>query len=316
LDHESFNGISSGQRPPFWHGAIYLVFCADSCFKRRRDGCYASGRTRTADRVDDDSQSNTWSNVADDRLPASVEVNGAPVAVKWRLKPELGEAAGRVRKVVFVYECAEPRLRLRWQWEARADIGPVEHRVTIENLSGQEVWLPMVDSLRLDLRLTPARICATSMSRRERIRHRPMGRILRPSPMLQLGRQILNVCAPRAGRKARDYSCGDGLRSGWRTERLVCGHRVQWQDAHFSSTFRDRLSTVLGLNPEPGPFKTRLEPNETFETPTVFLGTFKGGPDGAGNQLRCWVRAVSQPARVEDPQYPLMVNNSWAVECR
>jgi hypothetical protein len=41
---------------------------------------------------------------------------------------------------------------LRWQWEARAAFGPVEHRITIENLSGQEIWLPMVDSLRLDWR--------------------------------------------------------------------------------------------------------------------------------------------------------------------
>ena len=69
---------------------------------------------------------------------------------------------------------------------------------------------------------------------------------------------------------------------------------------------------MLGLDPEPGPFKTRLEPGETFETPTVFLGTFRGGPDGAGNQLRCWVRAVlGNPLTWKDPQYPLMVNNSW-----
>ncbi len=57
--------------------------------------------------------------------------------------------------MVFVYESAHPHLRLRWQWEARAGFGPLEHRITIENLSGQEIWLPMVDSLRLNWR-TPA----------------------------------------------------------------------------------------------------------------------------------------------------------------
>ncbi|MGA2539532.1 MAG: alpha-galactosidase, partial [Terracidiphilus sp.] len=74
----------------------------------------------------------------------------------------------------------------------------------------------------------------------------------------------------------------------------------------------DSLASVLGLDPDPGPFTTRLAPGETFETPTVFLGAFTGGPDGAGNQLRSWVRtALGNPRTWADPEYPLMVNNSW-----
>ena len=47
-------------------------------------------------------------------------------------------------------------------------------------------------------------------------------------------------------------------------------------------------------------------PGDTFETPTVFLGAFSGGPDGAGNQLRPWVRAVlGNPLAWKDPHYPL-----------
>jgi alpha-galactosidase len=69
---------------------------------------------------------------------------------------------------------------------------------------------------------------------------------------------------------------------------------------------------VLGLDPEPGPFRRRLTAGESFETPIVFLGAFNGGPDGAGNQLRPWIRAVlGNPLTWKDPQYPLMVNNSW-----
>ena len=60
------------------------------------------------------------------------------------------------------------------------------------------------------------------------------------------------------------------------------------------------MKSVLGLNPDPGPFRTRLAPGGSFETPTVFLGAFEGGPDGAGNQLRPWVRAVlGQSAHME-----------------
>jgi hypothetical protein len=86
-----------------------------------------------------------WSNDAEETLPTSVEVNGSTLPISWQFKPELGSIDAR--KVVFVYESTAPHLLLKWQWEARADFGPVEHRVTIENLSGQEVWLPMVDSL-------------------------------------------------------------------------------------------------------------------------------------------------------------------------
>jgi alpha-galactosidase len=69
---------------------------------------------------------------------------------------------------------------------------------------------------------------------------------------------------------------------------------------------------VLGLDPEPGPFRTRLAAGASFETPAVFLGAFSGGPDGAGIQLRHWVRAVlNNPLTWNDPQYPLTVNNSW-----
>jgi len=72
------------------------------------------------------------------------------------------------------------------------------------------------------------------------------------------------------------------------------------------------LKTVLGLNPEPGPFRTRIDSGGSFETPTVFLGAFDGGPDGAGNQLRPWIRAVlGNPLTWKDPHYPVTVNNSW-----
>ena len=68
----------------------------------------------------------------------------------------------------------------------------------------------------------------------------------------------------------------------------------------------------VGLDPSPGPYRTRLPPGGTFETPTTFMGAFSGGPDAAGNIVRRWVRAVlNNPRTLRDPSYPLMVNNSW-----
>jgi hypothetical protein len=72
------------------------------------------------------------------------------------------------------------------------------------------------------------------------------------------------------------------------------------------------LRSHLGLDPEPGPALTRLPAGGAIESPTIFLGAFAGGPDGAGNQLRPWVRAVlGSPRTWADSNYPLTVNNSW-----
>jgi alpha-galactosidase len=74
----------------------------------------------------------------------------------------------------------------------------------------------------------------------------------------------------------------------------------------------DSLRGQAGLNPNPGPFKTRLKPGESFETPTVFIGGAVGGIDAAGNILRRWERvALTNPADWQNPNYPTLVNNSW-----
>ena len=72
------------------------------------------------------------------------------------------------------------------------------------------------------------------------------------------------------------------------------------------------LHGEAGLDPDPGPYRTRVPPGGAFETPGIFIGAFRGGPDDAGNILRRWVRAVlNNPRTLADPSYPLLVNNSW-----
>lgn len=63
-------------------------------------------------------------NEVGESLPATVEVNGASVAVQWKLQPHLGKADSR--HVVFVYEAAAPHLRLHWVWESRASSGAMD----------------------------------------------------------------------------------------------------------------------------------------------------------------------------------------------
>ncbi len=106
-----------------------------------------------------------WRNERSEGLPAEVEVNGASVPLHWQLKAELCTADAR--RVVFVYESAQPHLLLRWQWEARAAFGPLEHTIVVENLGDQQIWAPMIDSLRL----------AWEAGREERQRYRLRARL-------------------------------------------------------------------------------------------------------------------------------------------
>jgi alpha-galactosidase len=258
-------------------------------------------------------QDNAWSNTEDETLPSSVEIDGAPVSVTWLLKPDLSRVDAGKRKVEFVYESAEPHLRLSWIWEARADFGPVEHRIDVENLGAREVWLPMVDSLRLELRTSAPRDLRNFYV--EKGAGTPSAQGTHDDAVVEgyrwTGRS--STYAHPAEGEAREIIPiefvfdADGSKAGW-----YAGIEFSGRTRIALERTGDSLNTVLGLNPEPGPFRTRIEPGGSFETPAVFLGAFSGGPDGAGNQLRPWVRAVlGNPITWKDPKYPLLVNNSW-----
>jgi len=252
-------------------------------------------------------------NHSEEQLPSTVEVGGKSVAISWQFKPELSPANERERHVEFVYESAKPHLRLRWIWEARADFGPVEHRIKIENLGDDEIWLPMLDSLRLswntdlahewrNLYVEKGADSPSAQGTHNQVVGNDYQWIGKSStyahPVPGEGREIIPIEIV--------YST-ETTQNGWYAGIEFSGRtRITLQRSSES------LTSTLGLDPEPGPFKTRLKPGETFETPTGFLGAFTGGPDGAGNQLRPWVRTVLGNQRTwSDPQYPLTVNNSW-----
>lgn len=252
-----------------------------------------------------------WVNTVPVSLPASVERKGERIALEWRLVRKLSSV--RPGRVSFVYESPRPHLRLTWEWRARAGFGPLEHRIVIANLSASEYWLAPMDSLHLRFRV-PA------------------------------GVRLVHFYVDKGGGRptalgTHEVSVTEGYRwTGWSTtfSHPVPGRpreiipyeavlrpqkdgRGWYAGIEFSGRTRltlrragARLSSILGLDPDPGPVVTRLAPHGKFETPVVFLGTFSGGADGAGNQLRPWVRAVLGSAQTwRNPDYPLTVNNSW-----
>ena len=250
-------------------------------------------------------------NRAPEQLPSSVEIDGARVPVKWQRKPELD--AADLRRVVFVYESAQPHLRLSWEWQARADFGAIEHRIVIENLGDKEAWLPMVDSLSLDWVISASDELRNFYVEKGAGTPSAQGTHLETMTEGYRWTGTSSTYAHPAEGQPREIIPAEIVFS-------QAQHQLGWYAGiEFSGRTRIQLErdsgsvkSVLGLNPDPGPFRTRLVSGGSFESPTVFLGTFEGGPDGAANQLRSWVRAVlGNPITWKDEHYPFVVNNSW-----
>jgi len=250
-------------------------------------------------------------NEREESLPASVDVDGVSSPVTWQLKPD--QCTSDQHLAVFVYESIKPRMRLRWQWEARASFGPIEHRISIENLDSSEIWLPMQDSLRLDWSVIPGKALSHFFVEKGADSPGPIGTHVEPVEEGYRWMGKSSTYAHPAQGEDREIIPFELVYSTTNPTGWYAGIEFSGRTRITLERSGDRLRSVLGLNPEPGNFfRTGLLPGTTFETPTVFLGAFVGGPDDAGNQLRPWVRAVlNNPRTVNDPQYPLTVNNSW-----
>jgi hypothetical protein len=253
----------------------------------------------------------SWHNRGSETLPAQVEVRGASQPLVWHLDHTASRFEPRSIEVVYVAE--SPRLKLSWRWRARSNHGPLEHTVSIQNLSSETVWLPLQPSLQWDWEIDAgtalqrfwvekgADIPSAEGIHLDALRdgdswEGTSSTYARPLPH-QAREMIPYVLLEESGYPQR----------GWYTGIEFSGRtRIRLQRRGNS------LRGEAGLNPLPGPYKTRVPAGGSFETPTVFIGAFEGGPDGAGNILRRWVREVlNNPSTLSDPSYPLLVNNSW-----
>jgi alpha-galactosidase len=251
-----------------------------------------------------------WVNRAAETLPASIEMGDEKVLLDWKLVPSAGRKDKR--EVVFVYENASPHLRLLWKWQARAEFGPIEHQIRIENLSEKEIWLPFQDSFQFDFVIgneklkhffvekgadTPSPVGTHDVPLKNGYKWEGRSSTY-AHPADGEDREIIPWCLVQRATSAQD---------GWYVGIEFSG-RTRLALARSS----DSLRGAAGLNPNPKPFRTRLLAGESFETPTIFVGGFHGGLDGAGNVLRPWVREVlTNPVTWKNSNYPLLVNNSW-----
>jgi len=252
-----------------------------------------------------------WRNRLPEPLIDHVFTGASKTPVKWKINA--GASRVEPKRLVYAYECDSPRLRLAWEWETRADFGPIEHRIRIQNLDSKEVWVPFQDSFRFDWEVDSqaplehwyvekgAGTPSTAGTHTERLAdgYRWTGTSSTYAhPAENEPREIIPwMLVQHGGEHATGWYAG--IEFSGRTRLTL-------------ERSRDGLRGAAGLNPDPGPFRTRVRPGETFETPVVFVGGLQGGPDGAANVLRRWVRQVlGNPRAWQDPKYPITVNNSW-----
>lgn len=253
-------------------------------------------------------EANTWTGTADDVLIPHVEIDGHVIPITWQFDAAHSSHSGRT--VRFVYTSQEPRLQLEWEWTARDAAGAIEHRTMIRNLTGHELWLPLQPSLFFAWQ-TGGEPLTTFSVEKGADTPSPWGTHRDPLPAgAYWSGESSSYAIPRAGRPreivpyvAVERANGSGFFAG-----IEFSGKVRL----LLSRTDKQLEGTLGLEPIPGPFRTRLNAGESFETPILFLSAYHGGPDGAGNQLRRWVRRVlGNPDAWNDPQYPVTVNNSW-----
>ena len=252
-----------------------------------------------------------WTNTRDEVLPEQVKIDAAALPVTWRL--DRGATRFKSNDIRIVYITDSPRLKAVWRWRARADFGPIEHSLSIQNLGDETVWLPLQPSLVFGWQIDPE--AALQRFWVEKGADIPSSEgthldALTDGDTWQGSSSTYAIPKPDRAREMIPYLLIDepaGERRGWYVGIEFSGRtRITLERAGAS------LRGEAGLDPNPGPYRTRVPPGGTFETPTIFIGAFRGGPDGAGNVLRRWVKAVlNNPRTLAQPSYPLLVNNSW-----
>jgi hypothetical protein len=250
-----------------------------------------------------------WENRASEPLIDFVEIAGQPNPLHWTLNP--GDSQISDQRVNFVYDSNSPHLRFSWEWRAPQAYGPIEHQIRIENLDTRELWIPMQDSLDFRWQIDPRESLEQLFVEKGANTPSPVG---------------THEVSMADGYHWTGTSSTYGDLSDNEPREVIPWVLVARKDAtgwfagiEFSGRTRiavsrekESLKAALGLNPDPSPFRTRLKPGGVFESPVVFFGGFRDGPDGAGNVLRRWVRAVlGNPETWKNPSYPLVTNNSW-----
>lgn len=238
-------------------------------------------------------------------------VDGRNIALDWHFDSAASHADGN--SADLVYDNREPDLRMHWRWSSRSAHGPIEHTIAIENRGKQAVVIPLQDSFDFDWKVAPQTRLQQFWVDKGAGEAPPVGTHLVDAPPGYGWRGESSTFAHPRKDQPREIIPYFLVRApGGRSGAWYAGVEFSGRVAMTLHRRSGDLTGSIGLDPRPGPFRTRIRPGKRFETPTVFVGTSDGNIDDTGNTLRRWVRAVlDNPATLRNPDYPLVTNNSW-----
>ena len=253
-----------------------------------------------------------WEGVAPESLIDHIIDADQPVAVQWQYDAR----ASRVQSnaATFVYRSRSPELSLEWEWRARAEHGPFEHTIRIENRSRHEIWIPLQDSFRFGWKVPASQALQEVWIDKGAGEAPPVG-----THFVNIGdgydwRGESSTLAHPRGNEPREIipyffvrTSNGAANRGW-----YAGVEFSGRIAMKLKRHSDMLEGSAGLNDDRGGFRTRLGAGEIFTAPVIFVGAGDADVDAAGNVLRRWVREVlNDSISVNNSAYPLTVNNSW-----
>ncbi len=263
-----------------------------------------------------------WKSQQPQRLIDNVQLDGSWEPLHWRLESAKRDPARH--SVTVVYRSSKPRLRLHWEWRARERSGPIEHTIRIENMETRVVGLPLQDSFTFDWTVPAS----------QQLRHMWIEKGAgTPSPE---GTHEIRLTDHYNWEGASSTYAQNRTDKHWEPIPWLLVETVSgpppvgsgpqggepsgwYLGIEFSGRTRlslrregTSLKGAAGLNPLPGPYLARIAPGASFTTPTIFLGTFSGDSDAAGNILRRWAsRVLLNPTDLKNSSYPLLVSNTW-----
>ncbi len=220
----------------------------------------------------------------------------------WRLiGASIDESDGQ--KLTLRLACGDPALEATSVWHARKGRGPIDHRLSIKNTSGQSVTIGEQPTFDLDL----AGAATLWSFHSDGGTPDAVGVYRQPVAELEPGRRWRVRTAPNGEfipYVVLESDEGHGVYVG-----------VEWSTCRIEAlpiSISGAPTKSLRLRGSGSPPRTTLAPGETFETPPGFLGAYRGDLDDAGNSLRRWLMRYRVPEVLrQDASYPKVQWNAF-----
>ena len=251
------------------------------------------------------SNSNWLLSPAREDLPTSVTQLGTEFPVKWKF--EGGSRDSASGQLVLRFSSSAPALELRSIWQARPGHGPIEHWLTIANMSNAPITMGHQDSLVLGHLALPADNSMDAWW----IKRGAGNATTEGGTLVQSVGQNSDLTLtsdPTDGASpvpwlALQVGTLRGLYVGWEFSGVG---RIHFHSS--PSPDSGQLQIEVGNVPE---FKTDVAAGETFLVPPAFVGCYQGDIDDGSYTLHRFVLEKLVPAFPDGYVHPTLAYNLY-----